>query len=350
MKLDELQSVDTDIAAIIKNSTEPPSGMTKGEDIEYLMFHQLPVEYGVREHFCPDAYVVSDAAGKVGVAVRFDRFDVYARYVLYLDEQSPEATNFNDCAAWRIQHEVDKKLAQWIGNSDRRKGKAVAEPNINRVIQHYEAGLPMAFISPDLQTVTDLTERKKRRLQFKCELDRNLRPIGYGYHQLRNGPGDANISYVIYGKPNQKSAQLLKIVATETGKKYGQKAVGFSDLSGHIYCIPTDKTEVEERFSDTPHIRQDDNGELCADGETERNAREIVKKGLEDYYCALADSTDETIRFEELAVSKAYTPIEQFNTGTFLLRRRNACIRYCMACWDEEAQTYHFDPVYDSFF
>ena len=134
------------------------------------------------------------------------------------------------------------------------------------------------------------------------------------------------------------------------GKKYGQKAVGFSDLSGHIYCIPTDKAEDEERFSDTPHIRQDDNGELCVDGETERNAREIIKKGLEDYYCTLADSNDETIRFEELAASKAYPPIEKFNTGTSLLRRRNACIRYCMACWDEEAQTYHFDLVYDSFF
>ena len=150
MKLDELHSVDTDIAAIIKNGTETPSGLTKGEDIEYLMFHQLPVEYGVREHFCPDAYVVSDAAGKVGVAVRFDRFDVYARYVLYLDEQSPEATNFNDCAAWRIQHEVDKKLAQWIGNSDRRKGKAVAEPNINRVIQHYSSKLShQALLYPE---------------------------------------------------------------------------------------------------------------------------------------------------------------------------------------------------------
>ena len=349
MKCDKLQSVDSDIAAIINNGTEIPPGITKCEDIEYLMFHQLPVNYGVRESSLPYAYLVSDAAGKVEVSVRFDRFDIYARYVLYLDEESPEATNYNDCAAWRIQHQVDKKLTQWIGNSARRKRKANTTPNINRVIQHYEAGLPMAFISPDLQTVADLTERKKRRLQFKRELDTNLRTVGYGYHQLRSGPGDTNISYVIYGRPNEKSAQLLKIVAKEMGKKYGQKVVGYSDLSGHIYCIHTDN---EERFSNTdaPYIRRERNGEAClGDGEIKVNVRELFKRGLEDYYFALADSND-AIRFEELAASKAYSPIERFHTGTFLLRRRNACIRYCMECWDEEAQTYHFDPVYDSFF
>lgn len=351
MNIDKTQSGDFDICTASQNSTEIKSGLSKFEDIEYLMFHQLPVQCRVHEYGCKDRYYVSDAAGKVKVAVRFDVMDCFARYVIYFNEERPEATNFNDCAAWRIQHEVKKKLSQWIGQSERRKIKAAVEPNINRVLQYYEDGLPMAIISPDLLTPTDPEEVKKRRLQFRRELERNLRPVGFGYHQIRH---NGVISYVIYGKPSKKNEQLLKIVATETGKKYGQKAVAFCDLNGQIYYIHTAKTEDGAHYCDTetPYVTWDKHNEIYySDSEIALNAQNDIQDAIKDYYCVHADFADvEIILTGEPEVTNAFGPLDTFMSASTILRRRNACIMYCLECWDEESQTYHFDPRYNTFF
>lgn len=349
MNTDRKKSGDTDIFTTFENNKDKNRGISKLEDIEYLMFHQIPAQYRIREYSHGKEYFVSDASGKVAVSVRFDTTEIFARYVLYFDGEGPEATNFNDCAAWRIQHEVDKKLTQWIGQSNRRKNKAIAESNINRVLQHYEDGLPMAIVSPDLLTPTDPEEVKKRRLQFKRELDKNLRPLGFGYHQVRH---NHVISYIIYGKPSKKNEQLLQIVATETGKKYGQKAVLFFDLNGKIYYIPTTKAEESTHNSDneTPDMTWDKGKEIDY-SDSEIGSTADILNVIKDYFCVHADFADaEFIRSEEPAITNAFGPIEQFVSTSTILRRRNACVMYCSECWDEEAQTYHFDLRYNTYF
>ena len=340
MNRDQLQSSDT--LAAFPNTPDNSLCISKSEDIEYLMFHQIPTQYRVREDSRPEQYYIFDAAGKVGVAVRFDMGDPVARYVLYVDAEGPESTDFNDCAAQHIQHAVDNKLTQWIGQSERRKNKAVAEPNINRVLQYYQEGLPMAVVSPDLPTPTDPVAVKKRRIQFKRELDKNLRPIGFGYHQIRYHD---TFSYIIYGQPSKKSEQLLKIVATETGKKYGQTNVTFCDLNGQIYNIHTAKPENGTHESYTPYMAWDSETVMAS------TVSKDILHAIKNYYCMRADFANvETVCDEELAVTSAFAPIQRFVSTSTILRRRNACILYCSECWDEEAQTYHFDLRYNTYF
>lgn len=349
MNIDTKTSGDTNILTASQSNQDTNRNLSQFDDIEYLMFHQIPPQYRVREQAHRAVYSVFDAAGKVNISVRFDTADHFARYVLYLNDEGPEATNFSDCAAWRIQHEVDKKLNQWIGQSNRRKDKAIAEPNIGRVLAYYEEGLPMAIVSPDLHTPTDPIDVKQRRLQFKRELDKNLRPMGFGYHQVRH---NNIISYIIYGKPNKKSEQLLKIVAAETGRKYGQKAVLFSDLNGQIYYIHTANTAGSTPNSEAPYVMWDTGKEIYyGECKLPLYAKKDILNEVKDYFCFHANFADaESIRSEEPAVTSAFKPIEQFNSTSTILRRRNACALYCSECWDEEAQTYHFDIRYHTYF
>jgi hypothetical protein len=281
------------------------------------------------------------------VEVQFDIKEPFAGYVLSFDGKEPEAINFNESAVRRIEREVDERLRQWIGHSDRRKEKAMAEPNMNRVLRHYENGCPMAIVSPDSQEITDPVEVKKRRLRFERELDKNLRPIGFGYHQLRHND---TFSYIIYGKPNKKSEQLLKIVATETGKKYGQKLVSFCDLNGQIYNICTAKTETTDTAA--PYMALEKGKAIFYGDDTiPAYARKDIRSAIVDYHCLRGDFIDaEDICHGELAVTCGFAPIERFISTSMILRRRNACIRYCSECWDEETQTYHFDIRYNTYF
>lgn len=346
----------------------------KLEDIDYIMSYEYPTDCRVSDGFGQGEYRVSDDSGKVSVDVKFDLDDPSAYYVFYMDGEGPEATNSSEWVTSTISRAVDRKLNDWIGNSDRRRNKVVNEASVNRVITHHTNGVPMAFISPDrLDKESDPEAIKANRVQFKKDLDNKVRTVGFGYNKVRGGyvnrdgeeavPVDGEVSYIIYGKPDKKSEQLLKEIAIELGKKYGQETVGFSDLNGKIYYIHTATANDGTHYSDTdtPYVRWDDKGDEIqyGDSDIEANAWGDIKKGMNDYYSSFTLSgkpdhntnrAGRTFYFEELYVSRGFEPIERFNSTSSALRRRNSFNSYCNECWDNESQTYKFDEKFHSYF
>lgn len=368
---------DVDVSPTVEgldDYAEKERRILKLEDIEYIMSYEYPIGCKVRDGVRQGEYEVSDDSGKVSVKVKFDLADPSAHYVFYIDGEGPEATNSSEWVTSTIGRAVDRKLNDWIGNSDRRRNKAVNEASVNRVITHHTNGVPMAFISPDrLDKESDPEVIKANRVQFKKDLDDKVRTVGFGYNKVRGGyvnkdggeavPVDGEVSYIIYGKPDKKSEQLLKEIAVELGKKYGQETVGFSDLNGKIYYIHTAYANDGTHYSDTdtPYVRWDDNGDEVqyGDSDIEANAWGDIKKGMNDYYTSFTRSgkpdhntnrAGRTFYFEELYVSRGFEPIEKFNSTSQRLRRRNNFVAYCNECWDEASQTFKFDQKFHSYF
>ena len=280
------------------------------QDIYYLMHYGLPVKYPVRDGYHPGEYVVSDASGTVGVRVRFAVEEGKPGYVYELDDQGPERAEWEDVERG-ICREIHKKLFRWIGNSPRRRSMVMMKACMHRMKLH-PGGIPMAFLSPDAPDQTlDPAQIKARRVQFQRELDKNVRTVGFGYHQIRgvyvNQNMDVNgqVYFLLYGKPDKKSEQLLKSIAEALGKKYDQQAVGFRDIQGHTSAI-------------------------CMPG--------------------VSACVEPVVSSENLHISEGYGPIEKFNSTSSKLRRRNAFRIYCDACWDEETETYQFDDRFHNYF
>ncbi len=309
----DLQHPLENINASCRNLTGTEQRLLKSEDIYYIMHYEIPARYYVSNVLNSMEYQVFDSSDTVAVNVKFDIADPSAGYFFYLDGEGPEEIKSNAYVVLRICEEVNKKISHWIGDSRRRRCKVMMKASVNRVMQLHNSGIPMAFISPD-RLVQNPVEIKRRRMHFRMELDKYVRTVGFGYYQIRctgvnrDTEADGKVFYILYGKPNKKSEQLLKIIATEFGKKYSQETVGFRDLNG--------RTCVIFNVTDDSH---------SGDGEPEYHT-------------------------EDLVVSGVYAPIERFAGAQISLRRRNAFINYCNACWDEESQTYRFDHRYDNYF
>lgn len=273
----------------------------------YIMHHMLPVNFRV-DRGC-SGYTVIDASGKAAVNVEF--MSAADGYVFCLDGQDRETAASAQQVTARICQAIDRKLSDWIGQSHRRKTKFVMLAGLNRLPGWDHEDLPMALVSPDCAEA----ETMQRRVRFQEELDKFVRTVGFGYYQVRGrwgepekpegAPARDGVYYLIYGKPDKKSEQLLKCIAAEFGRKYDQAGVGFRDLNGRIHYM---RIAADNRIGDAV----------------------TALNGLE--------------------VSGAHAPCEKFNSTSRAIHRRNAFIRYCHACWSEEAQTYCFDNRFQKYF
>ncbi len=297
----------------IQRDTQKEQKIAAYQDIYYMMHYGLPVKYSVRDGYDPMAFVVSDASGTVEVRVRFDVEDRKSGYVYYLDDQGPESAEREADVVSGICREIHKRLFRWMGDSLRRRSKVMMKASVNRVMPHHKSGIPMAFLSPDAPAqALDPAQIKSRRVQFQRELDQNVRTVGFGYHQIRGTyvnqdmDVDGQVYYLLYGKPDKKSEQLLKSIARELGNKYAQQTVGFRDIQGHT--------------------------------------RVLFMPG------ASACGGESVCSPENFVISEGYAPIEKFTSTSVRLRRRNAFRNYCNECWDEETETYRFDDRFHNFF
>lgn len=237
----------------------------------------------------------------------------------------------------KIYSAVTKKTSKRQRNSQ-------AEASINRVVRYYENGVPMAFILPPV-------EDKPCHLSIKQFLDNSVRIYGFGYHYIRGAAADCEIGYILYGKPDKKSEQLLQQIAVTAGKKYGLEAVGFSGLDGNIYCIHTacDADGVYYSDTQTPYITWNNTGAVAyGDDEIKKYAWKNIENGLVGF-CSRSQKP-EISDAVYLSISESYEPIKIFQSTSSKLHKKMAFQAYCARCWDEQAQIYRFDHRYDRFF
>ena len=248
------------------------------------------------------SYTVLDATCTVEVKVSFAPWDDAAPYVFYIDKRSGMRADSFAVVRRYISDVVNRKLEKWKRNPN-------AKPSVNRVIAHYNNGVPMAHITPDPYD-------RKGQEELKRILDNRVRTWGFGYHQVRGALPNGVVSYILYGKPDKKSEQLLEKLAADLGKRFGQGCIGFSDLKGSIcllHAAKADDPDWDCRVNALPQI----GGVSCP---------------------------------EEWRISESYPPIERFMSTSQSLRRKYAFQKYCAQCWDEASQTYCFDQKYHSFF
>lgn len=305
-------------------------------DIAYRMTREPPAGCVV----CPEtdgSYTVLDAAGDVEVKVSFALYDPSAPYVFYIDRQGvARAENFEDVRKC-ICGAVNRKLKK-------RQANPLAEASINRVVRRYENGVPMAIVLTPL-------ENKSCHLSIKQFLDNSARIFGFGYHHIRGASADCEIGYILYGKPDKASEQLLKQIAVTVGKKYGLEAVGFSNVDGNIYCIHTacNPDGIYFCHTQTPYITHSDTGTVAyGDDGITAYAWNDIKTGFIGCYAYLrkSDISDAAC----FHISESYDPMEKFQSTSGKLRRKMAFQAYCARCWDARSQTYRFDHRYDRFF
>lgn len=295
------------------------SEISRKKDIAHRMLHQPPAGCVVYPE-TDGSYTVLDPSCAVELRVRFDLHDSSAPYIFYIDRQGVLYADSFDEVRDHIRTVVQKKL-------DKQKRSPPAEPSINRIIDYHSQGIPMAFIAPGSPDTADPTAGKHILLPIKQDLDNRVRVFGFGYHHVRGVTAEDMRFFLLYGKPNKKSEQLLKKIATELGQKYRQPRIGFSDLAGNFCQISA-----------------------TSGGEEMHDAHSDIKKGITDYCSGLTDNTDSAFPIEALHVSKSYAPQERFSSTSRILRIRNAFFRYCDECWDEATQTYHFDQQYFRYF
>lgn len=294
------------------------SAITKSKDIAYRMTHEPPTGCVV----CPEtdgSYTVLSPDCTVEVRVCFDPYDPAAPYAFTIDRRGVMYANSFDEVRNCITTIVQKKL-------EKQKRSPLAAPSIHRILDYHRQGVPMAFITP-VSHDRNSAEQHRCRLQMKQDLDNRVRVFGFGYHHVRGDLAEDERFFIVYGKPNKKSEQLLKKIAIELGQKYRQPLIGFSDLAGNIYRIST-----------------------APGGDKIHDAHSDIKKGIADYCTGIAGDTDSVFPVDALHVSKSYEPKAKFNSTSRILRIRNAFFRYCDECWDETSQAYQFDHRYHDYF